>query len=114
MYGAQKCEWLAAGDIMVMPSAVGLSILDAFAARMPLATTDLRNHGPEIAYIENGVNGLITSPDPDAYAAALVNVLGNPQKLRTMSEAASASVKKYSFEEMISRFEEGVHEALGR
>ena len=45
---------------MALPSHVGLSIIDGFAAGLPVLVANFDNHCPEIAYLEENVNGLMT------------------------------------------------------
>ncbi len=112
LYGRQKGDYLAASDIMTMPSWVGLSILDGFAAGLPMITADFRNHGPELAYLRQDDNGRITATDPVAYASAIVEILADRSKLKSMSQAAAESGRQYSLEGMVSRFVQGVSSAL--
>src|SRR5581483_11908837 len=52
---------LAVCDALLVPGAVGLVALDAFAAGAPLVTTSSDAHGPEIEYVRDGENGVVTS-----------------------------------------------------
>jgi glycosyltransferase involved in cell wall biosynthesis len=112
LYGAAKCECIAACDVMVMPSAVGLSILDAFAGGLPTIAANFNNHGPEIAYLKQDVNGIITAPHPRAYAQAVMAVLTDPVRLAAMSASADESAEIYSLEHMVERFSQGILNAL--
>ncbi len=96
------------GDIWLLPGAVGLAVLDAFAFGLPLLTTDLGVHGPEIAYLEQGVNGMILKPDPQSFAIAVAELLDNESRLKTMQRAASRSSRLYTVEAMAENFAEGV------
>jgi glycosyltransferase involved in cell wall biosynthesis len=112
IYGEAKARYLVASDVMAIPSAVGLSILDAFAAGLPLVTADFCNHGPEIAYLEHGVNGVMSAPEPEAYATALIDLLRFPDKLAGMASAARSSAETYSVDNMVERFSRGILTAL--
>ena len=96
LYGRQKANYLAAADVMVLPAWVGLSILDGFAAGLPVVSADFRNHSPEIAYLEHGLNGLMTVAEPKTYAMALLGLRNNPDRRAAMSLMAAESGHRYS------------------
>jgi glycosyltransferase involved in cell wall biosynthesis len=112
LYGRQKANYLAAADVMVLPAWVGLSILDGFAASLPVVSADFRNHSPEIAYLEHGLNGLMTAAEPEAYARALLSLRNDPDRRAAMSLMAAESGRRYSLDQMIKRFAQGVGTAL--
>ena len=64
-FGPERGPYFAISRVMLMPGLVGLAIIDSFAAGTPIFTTDAPVHSPEIAYLENGVNGIMT-PCPSA------------------------------------------------
>jgi glycosyltransferase involved in cell wall biosynthesis len=113
LYGRQKANYLAAADVMVLPAWVGLSILDGFAASLPIVSADFRNHSPEIAYLAHGRNGLMTAAEPEAYAMALLSLRNDPDRRAAMSLMAAESGRRYSLDHMVERFAEGVDIALG-
>lgn len=112
--GERKACHLALAELMLMPGAVGLAILDAFVFGLPLLTTDCGNHGPEIAYLQDGHNGLMLGDAPPDYAQALHGLLQDPQRVRALSEGARASADTFSLEAMAENFSRGVLVALGR
>ena len=52
LYGSEKAEMLALADIFLLPSANGLSILDSFAAGLPLLSARFGNHGQSGTHVE--------------------------------------------------------------
>jgi len=103
-----KSRLLATADLMLNPGLVGLGILDAFAAGLPLLTTDCGVHSPEIAYLEHGGNGLMCAPQAPALAEAALQLWREPalaQRLRIGSESAA---ERYGLEAMVERFAAGV------
>jgi glycosyltransferase involved in cell wall biosynthesis len=112
--GVEKATLLAACDFMLLPGAVGLAIVDAFAAGLPLLATRAPGHGPEIAYLEPGRNGDLTAPDPAAYAAAVTRLLQQPEVLQQWRRQARADGQRYTLEGMVERFGQGILAALGR
>lgn len=111
-YGHDRVVYFKSAECQLMPGAVGLGIVDSFAMLTPLITTELPYHGPEIAYLQNGVNGIITSNTVSAYAEAVVRYLGDKQLEETLKNGCSEARKTYTIENMAHRFAEGVLTAL--
>jgi glycosyltransferase involved in cell wall biosynthesis len=112
LFGNDKREILKNSQAMVQPSSLGLSILDAFENGLPLITSTFNNHGPEIAYLEDKINGLQTKPNIDDFANAIIYILKNPLILDKMSKAAIKTAEKYTIEKMAQNFANGVKEAI--
>lgn len=107
-HGEEKARWLAAADVLLNPGLVGLGILDAFSAGLPMVTTDCGVHSPEIAYLSQGRNGLMTAADPRAFADGVLAVLGSDALAGTLRAGSAASAREYSLEAMVERFCHGV------
>jgi L-malate glycosyltransferase len=99
-------------DVFLLPGAVGLAILDSFAAGLPLLTTELSTHGPEISYLSNGSNGLITPHQVRCYADATIKLLQDPQLMGHLRAGANESGYQYSIENMVRNFRDGILECL--
>ena len=112
--GREKALLLRMSDVFLLPGAVGLAILDSFAAGLPFLTTEGRKHGPEISYLQNGYNGLITPHDPNAYANAVLRVLNDPELAGRLRKGATASGQDYPMETMVGNFRRGILECLGK
>jgi glycosyltransferase involved in cell wall biosynthesis len=110
--GRNKAAFLELGHVFIMPGAVGLAILDGFAAGLPLLTTDCRLHGPEIAYLREGRNGFLTPNNMDEYVAAVVRTLRDRRLLSSLSQNCLVDAGNYSVEDMARRFAGGVVKAL--
>ena len=111
-YGEEKALHLMAGDIFVLPSHVGLSILDGFAAGLPVVVARFNNHCPEIAYLQDGGNGVLADATPDAYAVALVRLAVDEVLRKKMGVAARKTAARYSVQGMAKNFAEGVEQVL--
>lgn len=113
-FGQEKVELMLLGQLFLMPGLVGLAILDAAAAGLPMITTAFPYHSPEIAYLEDGVSGLVVRDweDPAAYGDAVATLLTDPARLRTMRQAARAVSERFTIEAMTDRFAQGVIAAL--
>ena len=108
-------DFLAAFDVFVMPSRMeGLcsSILDAFAARVPVAAT--RAGGiPEL--IEHEVTGLLCEPEqPEALAGIVVRLLQDADLGRRTVEAAhKALCARFTHDAMVEGTLQVYREVLG-
>lgn len=111
-FGREKAELLAVSDVFLLPGRVGLAVLDAFAAGLPLFTTRLSIHGPEFEYLENGVNGMISDVGIKPYAESVCSVLEQTSRLDRLRSRAAASSDKYSIEKMVANFKAGIEVCL--
>lgn len=110
--GREKVAYMSVAQVMLNPGLVGLGILDAFVCGVPMLTTDCGIHSPEIAYLENGVNGVMTTDNLDAYVETTVSLLRDARALNAHSEGCAASAKEYTVENMAIRFADGIERCL--
>jgi len=112
--GTEMVRFAALGSVMLNPGLVGLAVLDAFALGMPVVTCDLPYHSPEIEYLEHDRNGLVLPREctPDEYGRAVVELLGDRNRLERMTAACSVAAGRFTIEAMVERFAEGVEAAL--
>lgn len=110
--GDKLAPYFAVSDFMLIPGLVGLVVVDAFAAGLPLVTTRIDTHSPEIEYLEPGVNGLVAEPNEDSLATACVELLQSPELLDKLQDGCRSSSQLYTLEAMVERFARGVLEAL--
>lgn len=113
-FGLEKAELMLLGSVFMMPGLVGLAILDASAAGLPIATTGFPWHSPEIAYLTPGENGLLVEDwqDPEAYGNAVADLLSDPARTAAMALAAKSMSSKFSVEAMAENFAIGIMKAL--
>jgi glycosyltransferase involved in cell wall biosynthesis len=113
-FGDGLAPVLAAASVLLVPQWVGLVITDALAAGRPLIASAAAAHGPEIAYLRSGRNGLLVDDagDPGRYAAAVVEVLTDPDGLQRLQAACVADAAAFGLEAMATRFADGVERAL--
>lgn len=112
--GADKAAWFRAADLYLSPGAVGLHVLDAFCAGLPMITTEGARHGPEVAYLESGRNGFIVPDDVVAYTEAVLRLLGDPTLMARIREAADQDARRYTLANMVERFVEGIDGCLAK
>ena len=105
--GKEKAVVLMLADIMLNPGLVGLGILDSFVSGRPMFTTDCGVHSPEISYLSNWKNGVVTKMDQRIYAQAVSEVLRHPEMLDILRQGALSSSSRYTIENMASRIRDG-------
>lgn len=106
--GTELAPYLRLADLVLHPAPAGLAVLDAFALGKPFATLDTPRHGPEIEYLRDGVNGLLTPAVPEAFAVAAAALLADPARLAAMGRAAREEARLRTVANMAARFAEGV------
>ena len=112
-FGREKAMLFKMASVFLLPGYVGLAILDAFAAGLPLVTTNIPYHRPEVEYLESGCNGFMTEADVEIYASQVAFLLTNDLVRHQLSESARESARKYSIEAMVSNFSIGIRTYLG-
>lgn len=113
LHGRDKALHLSLGKVMLNPGLVGLGILDSFSFGIPLITTDCGIHSPEIAYLENGKNGIMTEDSIDAFVAGAEALLKDQNRLDHMKKQCLEDSEKYTLEAMVDNFVIGIENALG-
>jgi len=97
---------LQGGDVAVIPLRQGggtrMKILDDFAARVPVVTT---HKGMEGIDVEHGKHLLIID-DPDAMAAAVIDLLEDEQARHRLADAAARWVGRYDWREIARAYVE--------
>lgn len=112
-FGREKIVCISTAQVMLNPGALGLGVMDAFACQAPMITTDCGRHGPEIAYLEHGKNGVMTPNDLAAYTSGCVQLLRDPVALERLRAGCAMSAREYTLENMVTRFANGIEHALG-
>lgn len=107
-FGREKALHLALGQLMLNPGLVGLGILDSFTCGVPLVTTNCRIHSPEIAYLIDGVNGVMTENNVEDYVNSVVDLLGDTERLKRLVNGGIESAKEYTVENMARNFANGI------
>ncbi|MCW5635515.1 MAG: glycosyltransferase family 4 protein [Rubrivivax sp.] len=110
--GAEKAAWFRAAELYLSPGAVGLHVLDAFCAGLPMITTRGARHGPEIAYLRSGENGFVVEDDAQSYADAVLRLLRDPAEMQRVRAAAARDAGRYTLDHMVQRFVVGIEGCL--
>lgn len=106
--GKEKAKIYRLSRVILNPGLLGLHILDSFATGLPIVSTLNAKHSPEIAYIENGVNGILTDDTPDAFAQAVIRLLSDSEYYLNISRQAKDSASLYSLGAMVQNFVTGI------
>ncbi|MGB9836085.1 MAG: glycosyltransferase family 4 protein [Candidatus Saccharicenans sp.] len=92
LYGYQALEILSAAEVCCLPGAVGLSIVDAMYCGLPVVTEQV-DHGPEIIYLKDNVNGFIVPRgNIEALAEKLDLLLSDDRLRREMGQRARQEI----------------------
>lgn len=110
-FNEDKIKYFKLAKIQLMPSAVGLGILDSFAMETPIITTQSSFHGPEIEYLENGINGIITKDNIIDYSNSIINGF-ETNRFFNLKQGCKRSAKIYTIERMINNFKTGIESCL--
>lgn len=111
-FGREKAKFFKLSTVFLLPAAVGLAILDSFAFGTPIVTTQNKFHGPELEYLKNHINGIITANDLNSFTNAIVRLLGDPKKLASLKENCLKETENYSNEKMVTNFMEGIEKSI--
>jgi len=101
---------------ILCPAAVGLVVLDACALGIPVVVARADNHGPEVDYVADGVNGVVVDQPAGhpAYAEAVASLLVDDEQHDRLVEGCAETTRTHTVEEMARRFADGILRCLGR
>lgn len=111
--GKDRIKYFKIASIQLMPESVGLGILDSFALETPIITTQGEFHGPEIEYLENGINGIITEDSLKEYSQTIIRILKTAQHTNLL-KGCIASANKYTVQQMVENFKNGIINCINR
>ena len=107
-FGDARVPYFLLCDVSLVPGAVGLAIVDCFALEVPLMTTRFPYHGPEISYLKNHDNGLMTEDNLESYVAGVSGMLVDREGLDKLKHGCRAAASVYTVKAMIDNFGAGV------
>ena len=109
-----RVPYFMLSKVVLMPGLVGLVILDSLALEVPLVTTDVPFHSPEIEYVDDGVNAVVVRDvnSVEAYASSVEHLLKDSDALESLRQGCRRTREAYTIEAMVDRFSEGVVRAL--
>lgn len=104
----QKALALKAAQVLAIPGRLGLAVVDGFATGLPTVTTEDPFHPPEFEYLEDGVNGLITSKDSGEFGVGLTRAISLPSESNDLRAGALRSSQRFSSASMAKCFVDGL------
>ena len=112
VFERQKAAVFGVSDVLALPGLVGLALVDAFHYRVPPIATELPFHSPEIAYLNDGYNGIITKHDPAELAGGIERMLVDKELYDHLVCGCEESSSKITIDAMVKRFVEGLRTIL--
>lgn len=110
--GAEKAAYFRLASVVLNPGLVGLHVLDSFCSGVPMITTPDARHSPEIAYLKDGVNGLVVAGGVSNYADAIIQLLRDPTRLAGIRQASLQDAQRYTLDNMVNNFVDGIERCL--
>jgi glycosyltransferase involved in cell wall biosynthesis len=112
-FDVERAVYFKMADVFLMPGLVGLAILDGFTAGLPIFTTNISVHSPEIDYLEHGENGFMSEYCVSSYANSVISYLTSSASTRhEIKKNCLASADQYTLENMADRFTQGIEKCL--
>jgi glycosyltransferase involved in cell wall biosynthesis len=88
----------------------GYVTLEAFLARKPVITTS--DAGGPLEFVEDGVNGLVAAPSPDAVAAAIARLAADPAEAARLGDAGYARAGLISWDGVVEQLMTAAREGV--
>lgn len=110
----EKSLAFSCADVFLNPGMIGLAILDAFSAGLPVFTTRQAAHSPEIDYLQEHFNGLMSDYNLNDYTAMVLSVLESTALLDQLKNNARLSSNQFSIEQMAENFSLGIEKFLAK
>jgi len=111
-FGNERVPYIKVAKAMLNPGLVGLVVIDSFLLGVPIITTNPHFHGPEIHYLEDNRNGIITAFIVKDYAAGIASYLQSPEKQTRIKKSCAESSCIYTLDNMVDNFVSGVTSCL--
>jgi glycosyltransferase involved in cell wall biosynthesis len=111
-FDLDKIPYFKISNAFLMPGAVGLAALDALSMMTPMILCDIETHGPEIDYLTNGHNAIITNNTIEDYSKAVVDYLKNKEIQKKLIANCHTSIASISLESMVTNFSIGIEKIL--
>lgn len=104
--------WFRLSEALVMPDALGLACVHAFASDLPVVTAPGTAHGVEFGYLMPEANGLMAEAmSAGALAAALRRLLQEPGLTRRLRQGARDTADRLEVRYSASRLTDALHYA---
>lgn len=110
----ERAAWLRAADLVCLPSAgesFGIAVIEAWSAKTPVLVSDI----PILReLVTKADGGLVASRDPEALATAIISLLNDPGRLRSLGNSGYAHWSAhYTVPRVAARVERVYQDLLG-
>jgi glycosyltransferase involved in cell wall biosynthesis len=112
VFDERKAAFYAASRFVAFSGLLGLGIVDAFHYEVPPVVADYPFHSPEIAYLVDGENGLLTEDSVEDLARGMVRICLDDELHAKLVAGCKEWSQRLTIEEMADRFAEGILAAL--
>ena len=112
--GTEAVPYWAMAKVCLNPGLVGLGILDCLALGVPLVTSDVPYHSPEIDYLIPDVNGVMVDDhgNPEEYAAAVIALINDDARRESLASHGRELAGRVTNEAMVEQFTLGILKTL--
>lgn len=111
-FDREKALYFSISELFLMPGAVGLAVLDAFALETPMILCDINIHGPEVDYLEDQTNCMFTADDVSDFSEKTLQLLNNSAQLEHLKQGCIRSANEITLEKMLEKFVNGVKQCV--
>jgi phosphatidylinositol alpha-1,6-mannosyltransferase len=119
---AERDSWYARADVFAMPSRLpptgrggegfGIAFLEASAHGLPIVAGNVAG---ALDAVEDGCTGLLVEPtDPAEVAAAITNLLADPERARRLGRAGRERAQQFAWPVVAGRLEDLVFRVSGQ
>jgi glycosyltransferase involved in cell wall biosynthesis len=102
--GDSYISLLKSSDVFILPSrreGFPISILEAMACGKPIVTTD---SGGIREVVKDGINGIISAPDPDSLVSAVYELYSNEPLRRRIAKNNMRDVREYDWTSIVGEY----------
>lgn len=112
--GIEAVPYWALAKVCLNPGLVGLGILDCLALGVPLVTSNVPYHSPEIDYLVPHQNGLMIDDEgePSRFADAVVELIRDDVRRESLATCGREMAKHINNEAMVEKFTIGILKSL--
>ncbi len=111
-FDKEKSALFGLAHTSLMPGAIGLGIMDAFHNSVPPVIVKNRFHGPEIAYLDDNINGLLVDENAGALAEGICKLAADHMLYKQLQVGCKKTASQITLDAMVERFAGGVVDAL--
>lgn len=111
--GNEKEFYLEMADILLIPQAIGLIVIESFNFQLPIVTTVASGHGPEFEYLVDMKNSLICqNHSVTEYADTVIKLGKTNELLQNLRSGCLKSSEKYTLSKMVDNFAIGLNSII--